>query len=95
VNATAVLRLQRERQHVVVDTGVYRIVRHPFYAGTPLVLVGLALWLESYAAAMSVIVPIVLVVLRLTLEERYLRCELPGYAEYTVRVPHRLLPGIW
>ena len=93
--ATAVLRLQRERQHVVVDTGVYRIVRHPFYAGTPLVLVGLALWLESYAAALSAIVPIVLVVLRMTLEERYLRCELPGYAEYTVRVPHRLLPGIW
>lgn len=93
--ATAVLRLQRERHHAVVDTGVYRIVRHPFYAGTPLVLVGLALWLESYTAALSAIVPITLVVLRMTLEERYLRRELPGYAEYTVRVPHRVLPGIW
>ena len=93
--ATAVLRLQRERQHAVVDTGVYRIVRHPFYAGTPLVLIGLALWLESYTAALSAMVPIVLVVLRMRLEERYLRRELPGYAEYAVRVPHRLLPGIW
>ena len=93
--ATAVLRLQRERRHAVVDTGVYRIVRHPFYAGTPLVLVGLALWLESYTAALSAMVPIALVVLRMRLEERYLRRELPGYAEYTVRVPHRLLPGIW
>src|SRR5918993_28216 len=48
--ATAVVRVQREREHAVVDAGVYGIVRHPFYSGTPLVLVGLSLWLESYAA---------------------------------------------
>jgi protein-S-isoprenylcysteine O-methyltransferase Ste14 len=93
--ATAVLRLQRERQHAVVDTGVYRIVRHPFYAGTPLVLVGLGLWLESYTATLFAVVPLGLLVVRLTLEERFLRRELPGYREYAVRVPHRLLPGIW
>src|SRR5919206_2131138 len=29
--ATAVVRLQRERAHAVVDTGVYRVIRHPFY----------------------------------------------------------------
>src|SRR5437763_7740541 len=92
--ATAVLRLQRERQHAVVDTGVYGIVRHPFYAGTPLVLVGLSLWLESYTAALVAIVPVTLLVARLKLEERFLRRELPGYEEYMARVPHRLLPGI-
>ena len=93
--ATAVVRVQRERHHAVVDTGVYRIVRHPFYAGTPLVLVGLGLWLESYAAALCAVVPIALVIVRLTLEEDFLRRELPGYREYAVRVPYRLLPGIW
>jgi protein-S-isoprenylcysteine O-methyltransferase Ste14 len=93
--ATAVLRLQRERNHAVVDTGVYRIVRHPFYAGTPLVFVGLGLWLESYTSVLSAVVPIAFVVMRLKLEERFLRRELPGYSEYAVRVPHRLLPGIW
>jgi len=93
--ATAVVRLQRERNHAVVETGVYGIVRHPFYAGTPLVLVGLGLWLESYAAAACAVVPIAFMVIRLHLEERFLRRELPGYREYAVRVPHRLLPGIW
>jgi protein-S-isoprenylcysteine O-methyltransferase Ste14 len=93
--ATAVLRLQRERKHALVDTGAYRIVRHPFYAGTLLVLVGLGLWLESYAAAVLAIVPIAFVVIRLEVEERFLRRELPGYGEYAVRVPHRLIPGIW
>jgi protein-S-isoprenylcysteine O-methyltransferase Ste14 len=93
--ATTVLRLQRERKHAVVDTGVYRIVRHPFYAGTPFVLIGLGLWLESYTSALSAVVPIAFMVIRLKLEERFLRRELPGYSEYAVRVPHRLLPGLW
>ena len=78
-----------------MDTGVYGIVRHPFYAGTPLVLVGLGLWLESYTAALFAVVPIAFLVVRLRLEERFLRRELPGYSEYAARVPHRLLPGIW
>jgi protein-S-isoprenylcysteine O-methyltransferase Ste14 len=51
--------------------------------------------LESYAAAIFALIPIALVVIRLTQEERFLRRELPGYSEYASRVPHRLLPGIW
>jgi len=93
--ATAVVRLQSERAHTVVDTGVYRIVRHPFYVGTPLVLAGQSLWLESYVAALCAIVPTVLMVMRLTLEERFLQRALPGYSDYAARVPYRLLPGIW
>jgi protein-S-isoprenylcysteine O-methyltransferase Ste14 len=34
-------------------------------------------------------------VIRLHLEERFLRRELPGYNDYTLRVPHRLIPGVW
>jgi protein-S-isoprenylcysteine O-methyltransferase Ste14 len=41
------------------------------------------------------VVPIAFLVVRLRLEERFLRRELPGYSEYAVRVPYRLLPGIW
>ena len=93
--ATAVLRVQRERQHAVVDTGPYAIVRHPFYAGTSLVLVGMGLWLESYASAMFAVVPIAFVVMRIKLEEHFLRRALPGYGAYAVRVPYRLLPGVW
>ena len=93
--ATAAVRLQRERAHAVVDSGVYRVVRHPFYAADPLILVGLGLWLESYLAVLLAVVPITFVVVRLHLEERFLRQELPGYDAYTLRVRHRLIPGIW
>jgi protein-S-isoprenylcysteine O-methyltransferase Ste14 len=93
--ATSVVRMQHERRHALVDSGVYGVVRHPFYAGTPLVLAGLGLWLGSYTAALAAIVPIAFVIARLDQEERFHRRELPGYNEYALRVPHRLIPGIW
>jgi protein-S-isoprenylcysteine O-methyltransferase Ste14 len=93
--AVAVVRLQRERAHAVADSGVYGVVRHPFYAADPLIFVGMGLWLESYAAALGAVVPVVLMVIRLRLEERLLRRELPGYAAYAQRVRHRLIPGVW
>jgi protein-S-isoprenylcysteine O-methyltransferase Ste14 len=93
--AVAVVRVQREREHRVVDSGVYGIIRHPFYAADPLIFVGLGLWLRSYVAVLCAVVPISILLLRLHLEERVLRRELPGYIEYTKRVPHRLIPRIW
>jgi protein-S-isoprenylcysteine O-methyltransferase Ste14 len=93
--ATAAVRWQLERNHVVVETGPYAVVRHPFYAADPLVLVGLSLWLESYTAALCALVPTALMVTRLTLEEHLLRDVLPGYRAYAKRVQHRLVPGLW
>ncbi len=93
--AVTVVRLQSERAHVVADSGPYSVVRHPFYAADPLILVGLSLWLQSYVAALSAMVAISLMVMRLRLEERFLRRELPGYTAYTDRVRFRLIPGIW
>ncbi|HZG67880.1 MAG TPA: methyltransferase, partial [Herpetosiphonaceae bacterium] len=81
--------------HAVADAGVYGVVRHPFYAADPLIFVGLGLWLGSYAAVLAAVLPFSLVVVRLHLEERFLQRELPGYAAYTARVRHRLIPGVW
>ena len=93
--AVSVVRLQRERQHTLVDTGPYAIVRHPFYAADPLILIGMSLWLESYTAAVFAVIPLLLVVIRLGAEERFLGRELPGYAAYVDRVRFRLVPGVW
>ena len=93
--AVTVVRLQHERQHTVVETGIYGVVRHPMYAGNPLVNVGLSLWLGSYAAVLFAAIPLGLLMVRIELEERFLRRELPGYGEYAARVPYRLVPGFW
>src|SRR5207245_9423931 len=56
--AVPVVRLQQERHQRVIDTGVYAVVRHPMYTGFVPMLVGPALWLGSYTAALLAIVPI-------------------------------------
>ena len=94
-NAFAVAVVRVQRAHTVADSGPYALVRHPFYSADPMILVGLGLWLQSYLAALCAFVPVVLMVVRLHMEERFLRRELPGYAEYASRVHFRLIPGVW
>lgn len=93
--ASVVVRLQSERGQHVVDSGPYRFVRHPMYAGVIPMTVGIALWLESYAAAIAAIVPILLICVRALLEEKFLVRNLPGYADYMQRVRYRLIPFVW
>jgi protein-S-isoprenylcysteine O-methyltransferase Ste14 len=93
--AAPVVRHQEERHQTVIDSGVYSVVRHPLYAGTIPMLVGMSLWLESYAAALLVIITILTLVLRILVEERFLRRELAGYDAYTQRVRYRLIPYLW
>jgi protein-S-isoprenylcysteine O-methyltransferase Ste14 len=93
--AAPVVKHQEERHQMVIDTGVYSIVRHPMYAGAILLMIGLTLWLESYAAALLSSVLIATIVVRILFEERFLKRELKGYEAYTERVRHRLIPHLW
>jgi protein-S-isoprenylcysteine O-methyltransferase Ste14 len=70
-------------------------VRHPMYTSVIPFMIGMALWLESYAAAIVAIVPIAVLVTRLLLEESFLRRELPGYEQYTRHTRFRLIPFVW
>jgi protein-S-isoprenylcysteine O-methyltransferase Ste14 len=78
----------------VVDTGVYRVVRHPLYLGTLLLFGGAPLWLGSYAAFIGVGVLLVMTVGTIVIEERELRARLPAYATYARRVRGRLIPFV-
>lgn len=77
----------------VVDTGVYRFVRHPIYLGYALQIGGQALWLGSSAAALiGVGVYLAATLGRIRIEERDLRTRLPAYDAYARRVRGRLIP---
>jgi len=93
--AVPVVRLQGERHQRVIDTGIYAVVRHPMYAGFIPMVVGPALWLESYVAALLAIVPIAVLTVRSVFEERFLKRELKGYDAYVERVRYRLIPFVW
>lgn len=89
------VRIQADRSHHVIDTGPYRIVRHPGYAAAILLFVGMALTLGSLWALLPVAVIAVDLIVRTALEDATLQRELPGYLEFTRRTRYRLLPGVW
>ena len=93
--AALVVKPQEERGQIVIDTGVYSVVRHPMYAGGSLLLIGFPLWLESYAGALVACLAVATLVVRIFLEERFLQRELPGYDAYARRVRYRLIPFVW
>jgi protein-S-isoprenylcysteine O-methyltransferase Ste14 len=92
---SSVVRIQTDRGHVVCDTGPYRIVRHPGYAGNIPPLVGIVLALGSVWTLIPAAVALIIAVIRTALEDLTLQGELPGYRDYARRVHYRLIPGIY
>jgi protein-S-isoprenylcysteine O-methyltransferase Ste14 len=86
---------QSERDQVVIDSGLYGRIRHPLYLGYILFLTGLGLWLGSVVSALVMPVLVTPIIARILIEEKNLRENLAGYAEYSTQVPHRLIPLVW
>ena len=91
----SVVCIQVDRGHVVCDSGPYRIVRHPGYAGNIPPLLGIVLALSSVWTLIPAAVALIIMVIRTALEDQALQEELPGYREYTRRVRYRLIPGVY
>jgi protein-S-isoprenylcysteine O-methyltransferase Ste14 len=92
---SSVVRIQTDRGHVVCDSGPYRFVRHPGYAGNILALFGIVLALSSVWTLIPAAVALIIAVIRTELEDRTLQDELPGYRDYARRVRYRLIPWIY
>lgn len=93
--AAPVVKIQKERGHLVVTTGPYAYVRHPMYAGALLVIAGAPLLLGSWWGLAAGAGLVLVIALRAVLEERTLMAELAGYADYAARVRYRLVPRLW
>jgi protein-S-isoprenylcysteine O-methyltransferase Ste14 len=87
--------LRVDKAQRIVETGPYRLVRHPGYAGSLLIWTGFALTSRS--------LPVVEVVAgllgvayhrRVAAEEALLRRDLRGYVAYSKRTK-RLIPFVW
>jgi len=92
---SSVVRIQMDRGHVVCDSGPYRFVRHPGYAGNILALFGIVLALNSVWTLIPAAVASIIAVMRTVLEDQTLQKELPGYREYATCVRYRLIPWIY
>ena len=88
-------RIQKEREHKVIDKGPYQFIRHPGYAGEIIMLMGTPFILQSLLGYIPIIGLIILFVIRTNLEDKTLKKELPGYKNYSKKTKYRLLPHIW
>ncbi|MBN1334919.1 MAG: isoprenylcysteine carboxylmethyltransferase family protein [Deltaproteobacteria bacterium] len=93
--ASKVVRVQTDRAQRVIETGPYRVVRHPMYVAIIGMMVLIPLALGSWLALVFSAWITGIFVLRTHLEDITLMRELPGYAEYATRTRYRLVPGIW
>lgn len=80
--------------HRVIDSGPYRFVRHPAYAGMIVAHIGTTLYFSSIPALCVLFLALVpSIILRIGIEEKML-CDIKGYAEYAMK-RSRLVPGVW
>jgi protein-S-isoprenylcysteine O-methyltransferase Ste14 len=92
---SAVVRIQTERGHSVINAGPYRAIRHPGYAGLIVFILSTPLTLGSLPAFLPAALAIFIIIIRTALEDRTLQNELDGYKDYAARTRYRLAPGIW
>jgi len=95
VNRFAASTVQVEAGQPVISRGPYGVVRHPMYSGAILLFLFTPLALGSYWTLPAFVLVVPLIVLRLLNEEKVLRQDLPGYAEYCGRTRFRLIPFLW
>ena len=82
-------RITRKEGHHVVNTGPYRLVRHPIYTGILLAALATMLLKGTTASIMGFAFLIIGYTMKAKLEERFLREELGAadYDEYARRTP--------
>ncbi len=78
----------------LVQSGIYRWLRHPLYSSVMLASVGWALLWASAAALAAAVLLGVFLAAKARLEERLLRARFPGYAAYAERT-RRFIPWVY
>jgi len=91
----ATVRIQKDRAHHVVTGGPYRYVRHPMYTGMLVMFAGWPLVLGSAWTYLPLAAFAAVLIWRTSREDRTLRAELQGYADYASHTRFRLLPHVW
>ena len=87
--------IEVQENQKVIDTGLYRIVRHPMYAITILLFLAMPLILGSLISFIIFLVYPFIITKRINNEEKVLEKELKGYLEYKNKVKYKIIPFIW
>ena len=93
-NFTATVKITRE--HELIKTGPYKLIRHPSYLGAFVAIIGCPVFLNNtYTIFISCIAMIIAYYFRINLEEKTLSNHFGKYYEDYKKDTYRLLPLIW
>ncbi len=94
-NAFLSRTIEVQKGQKVIDTGLYRIVRHPMYFATIFLFLSIPLILGSVISFIIFLIYPFIIAKRINNEEKVLEKELTGYQEYKNKVKYKLIPFIW
>jgi len=94
-NRFAASIIQVETSQTIAAAGPYRLVRHPMYLSMTIYWLAVPLALGSLVALTASVLIMPVFIVRLLDEERILRRDLPGYADYCRQTRYRLVPFVW
>ena len=94
-NAYLSRTVEVQEDQIVIDTGLYGIVRHPMYAVTVWLFLSITVVLGSWWSLLCFLPYVAVIAVRIRNEEKVLEEGLKGYSEYKKRVKYRLFPFIW
>lgn len=94
-NAFLSRTVEIQENQKVISTGLYGIVRHPMYLATLLMFLPIPLILGSLWGLIPFAAYPIVIVARISNEEKILTEGLDGYSEYKLKVKYRLIPFIW
>jgi len=104
IRVTSILKLKQQftytvtniENHELIETGLYRVIRHPGYLGQLIIFAGIAVCLSNWLSVLLMIIPVLSgYVYRISVEEKFM-VERMGekYLDYRKRTK-KLIPGIY
>jgi protein-S-isoprenylcysteine O-methyltransferase Ste14 len=104
IRVTSILKLKQQftytvtkiENHELIETGLYKIIRHPGYLGQLIIFLGISTCLSNWISILLMIIPVLLGYLnRINVEEKFMVKHMgQKYIDYQKRTK-RLIPTIY
>jgi len=88
------VKVELRNNHHVIDTGIYKHIRHPLYLGTIIMALSAIVYYVNISSIILMVLLLVGTALRIRKEETHLQNNLTGYSDY-MKKTKRLLPYLF
>jgi protein-S-isoprenylcysteine O-methyltransferase Ste14 len=90
------LTVEAHKDQTVIDSGPYRLVRHPSYSGLILICLGYGIALQNWLSlTLAVILPVVPLLYRIHVEEQALVSSIGEDYQRYQKTTKKLIPWLW